>query len=496
MNRALLFLVSSFLSLPVFAGPAPPAFPEAEGFGAMATGGRGGQVIKVTTLSPTGAGSLKAALDTAGPRIIVFEVDGVIDATSLPNATITFDHGDVTIAGQTAAALGRGITLRGHLYADGDFSNIVVRHMRFRPPAGADGGQGDGNQHDGLRMTSNSRILLDHVDISHGADENLDLWGGANDVTIQWSVISHPRYDAGHPDGAEHNYGVINGPGGGRISLLHTLFAHNSNRTPAFSAGPAEVIGNVSYNYKTAFTHNNPVTVNAVDGPTALFNVIGNSFIEGSGQHNSPVWIDPENCQDPFPASYHFADNHVDSPSDASGAFGNPWTTDSLFGPDRDPYFWHFCDDLDASNFTDSAHDFSAFAGRVAPTVLPRAEAHDAVLERAGAWPRDLVARTAAEDVANRTGAWGGEDQNGLDDPAQWLAGLTSSAPPADMDGDGMPDEWEDRNGFDKTTPDDDTPTPSGYTAIELYLNELAFNLVNGTIFEDGFESGDTSTWQ
>ncbi|MGV2436525.1 MAG UNVERIFIED_CONTAM: hypothetical protein LVT10_17860 [Anaerolineae bacterium] len=74
----------------------PSSFPGAEGFGAVASGGRGGQVLTVTTLAPSGEGSLQAALDTPGARTIVFAVSGVIDTT----ANIT--HGNVTIAGQTS----------------------------------------------------------------------------------------------------------------------------------------------------------------------------------------------------------------------------------------------------------------------------------------------------------------------------------------------------------------------------------------------------------
>lgn len=53
-----------------------PAFPGAEGFGAVAVGGRGGKVIKVTNLSAKGPGSLQAAVQAKGLRIVVFDVSG------------------------------------------------------------------------------------------------------------------------------------------------------------------------------------------------------------------------------------------------------------------------------------------------------------------------------------------------------------------------------------------------------------------------------------
>src|SRR2546423_562241 len=88
------------------------AFPGAEGFGANAIGGRGGDVYHVTTLDPDVdhliPGSLSYGLysknvPTSG-RTIVFDVGGTIYCNT---GTITFkDIHNVTIAGQTAPGPG------------------------------------------------------------------------------------------------------------------------------------------------------------------------------------------------------------------------------------------------------------------------------------------------------------------------------------------------------------------------------------------------------
>lgn len=101
------------------------AFPGAEGAGRLALGGRGGRVLTVTTLEDGGPGSLRVAVETPGPRIIVFAVSGTIKLTK----PLRIREGRVTIAGQSAP--GDGITLRDHpLEVAAD--DVVIRYIRSR----------------------------------------------------------------------------------------------------------------------------------------------------------------------------------------------------------------------------------------------------------------------------------------------------------------------------------------------------------------------------
>src|SRR5947209_8626417 len=75
-------------------------------FGASTSGGVAGTVLRVTTLGAEGPGSLRSALEAEEPRLIVFEVGGVID---LGGHSLEVRHPFVTIAGQTAPD--PGITL-------------------------------------------------------------------------------------------------------------------------------------------------------------------------------------------------------------------------------------------------------------------------------------------------------------------------------------------------------------------------------------------------
>jgi hypothetical protein len=75
-----------------------PAFPGAEGFGSTTPGGRGGKILLVTSLADAGPGSLRAACEADGPRIVLFRVSGLISLAS----PIVIKNPYMTLAGQTA----------------------------------------------------------------------------------------------------------------------------------------------------------------------------------------------------------------------------------------------------------------------------------------------------------------------------------------------------------------------------------------------------------
>lgn len=183
-----------------------PAFPGAEGYGAKTAGGRGGRVIAVTNLNASGPGSLQAACDAKGPRIVVFKVAGTIDG----DVRITQDQ--ITIAGQ--AAPGDGITIKGSLGIDAN--DVVIRYLRVR------------TDHEGDAVGGRYRknIILDHVSASWSSDEVLSLYHNEY-VTIQWCMITEA---CAKTDGS-HRFGGIWGNHYG--SYHHNLIAQTTAATPA-----------------------------------------------------------------------------------------------------------------------------------------------------------------------------------------------------------------------------------------------------------------------
>lgn len=433
-------VVVTFVGTPAAAQDPLPAFPGAQGFGAVATGGRAGDVVIVDTLEPYGPGSLGAALDPedCGPRIVVFRVSGVIEGE------LDLTCGDLTIAGQTAP--GAGITVRGRIdgYGADPGGNLVIRHLRVRsgPPR-----PGTESFHDAIQLSNNPVAILDHVTASWSVDETVDVFEGTSNVTIQWSTIEESRIDPANP----HNYGVIFGPGVANVSVHHSLFAHHRSRTPAIASGPAEVLNNVNYDVWDGFVHHNPA-----DGE---FHLVGNVYVRGQSESHVPFYFDDE---DPGGTAYYLEDNLIADPGVFEETVDRPWGL-----------AYEGFEDIPGEEFAvDAPTDFGA---TFPVAVQPSSEVLEAVLASAGAWPRDGVTTRTIAEVRDGTGGWDARE------PADLLAGLTPGDPPPDADADGMDDRWEAQRGLDPADGDDHARVlDGGYTAIEVYVNELADQLVGG----------------
>src|ERR1700759_2451964 len=140
------------------------AFPEAEGFGAVASGARSSlttqNIYHVTNLNDTGAGSFRDAVSQPN-RLVVFDVAGDINM-----ATEISVKSNVTIAGQTAP--GAGIQLIGHELSLGSQSNIIVRDIRVRP------GDSSPSTDNGINLYRSNNVILDHVSVEVANWNNID----------------------------------------------------------------------------------------------------------------------------------------------------------------------------------------------------------------------------------------------------------------------------------------------------------------------------------
>lgn len=418
-----------------------PAFPGAEGFGAQSIGGRGGRVIEVTTLDDAGPGSLRAAVEAEGPRIVVFRVSGTIELMT----ELVVKHPYITIAGQTAP--GGGITLKTHaenprsaLTVKEGAHDVVIRYLRIRPgPSKRQAVPGDESHiKDGLQILDARRVIVDHCSMSWATDEVVSTFSSAEDVTIQWCIISEAlrNTERGGPDGKGL---LLGGPRAHRISAHHNLLAHNFGRNPMVkSPGVIDIVNNVVLSpAKSAMV---------VDGEfgTAMVNIVGNYVMAPDA--DGAAWGVRRLAARPVGLF-------------VQGNLG-PHRTDSRQAEEL------FVDPGNSSREYLSSERFEA------PSIitLPAEEALAIVLEQAGCTRplRDAVDERIIADVQVQRAKL-------ITDPVEvggWPT-LASGEAPADEDHDAMPDAWEveqrlnPRNAADGPADADG----DGYTNVEEFLN-------------------------
>lgn len=211
--------------------------PGGNGFGMETPAGRGGKVLRVTNLNPDGKGSLKAAIDADGPRVVIFEVSGNIEI----KGRLTIVSPFITIAGQTAPS--PGITLKECTLTI-NTHDVLIQHLRIRT---GDLGGVNPDVRDAVNIGLNQptenlyNIVVDHCSVSWGIDENVEARGCSN---ISWNhcIISEPLSHSIHSKG-EHSKAFLV-ENAKNISLIGNIIAHSRDRNPVIKSGVKGVLAN------------------------------------------------------------------------------------------------------------------------------------------------------------------------------------------------------------------------------------------------------------
>lgn len=448
--------------------PRTLAFPGAEGYGRFARGGRGGQVVRITSLEDyrTGEtpipGTLRHAIEeSSGPRTIVFDVAGLI--TLDRRLTLSDDH--ITIAGQTAP--GKGICLRGYALGLSGSDDTIVRFIRNRP------GGISGQTIDGGGLAGCDHSIMDHCSISWSIDEAFS-GRSAKHITLQNTLISEALNIAGHqnyPAGTKHGYAAtISGDVG---SYHHNLLAHCEGRNWSLGggldangewAGKLDIRNNVVYNWGNRTT----------DGGAHEVNFVNNYYKSGAA---TTIFTALNPTYDNFPGTqqYHMAGNvmpgHFDESNQSAGRTvagsngGSVPTTYPVWVPS--PFF-------DSHVTTHSAEEAYRRVLSDVGCSQPMLDDHDL---------RVIGETLSGTHTYTGQGPFGGSPglPNSQTDVGGWEDYPEESRPiDWDGDGDGMPNWWEAlvgtnsdsaRGDFSESNED---PEGDGFTRLEDYLNWLA----------------------
>ncbi len=465
-----------------------PAFPGAEGHGAMSRGGRGApgetetQILLVTNLNDSGPGSFRAACQAEGPRIVVFRVAGEIKLQSV----IKIRNPYITIAGQTAPQ--GGITIRTEFEFDNPLialtdqvHDVTLRYLKLRL-----GRMGGAEEEDNLTIRDASNVILDHISAEWSTDENISVtpsssgWN-VSDITIQRSIIGE-CLESHSTATLITRYGE-NDQKVERVSVHHNLFAHSGHRNPRVAAkdenvftGPdVQIINNVVYNWQ----HRVGTTRGSV-----MVDLIGNYLKAGPMSNTGLKYVyrherySPYDSTLEYPAPSFFIEGNIQEPSFLDAAEDN-WlllTYHNQNVGDRLPNTWRRQTPL---------------LSTIPITVQTAEQAYTSVLADIGAngrldefgnWVQEIDS-VDSDVIVHVTNGWfdatdgsGGpveeEDMDHQDDFGGYPE-IFAGVPCPDNDKDGMSDVWESANGFDS---DDSTDAikdadGDGYMNIEEFLN-------------------------
>jgi hypothetical protein len=394
----------------------PIAFPGAYGFGAAATGGRGGTIYHVTNLNDSGAGSFRDAT-SVGHRIIVFDVGGYIALQSPVSVT-----SNLTILGQTAP--GGGIGTMGREISLSNSANIIMRNMRIRQ-----GSLDPDTGKSALNMGTGNDIILDQCSFEYGVFDGVDAVGTTN-FTVSNSIIADPI-------GQQFNAHIEVGPS----TLYRNLWVNAHNRQP-LAKDSDQYINNVIYNYQAAYTAANT-------GGIFSHDIISNYFITGPSTTSAgDAFYQMNNTQ-----SAYAVGNMLDS--NKNGIL-----------------------DGSAYNTVGSALVLNApwAATTTSIPTLSAAAAYASLVASVGAMPRDQVDAFVLNDVTSLGTSgkiYSNQSSTGLANDGYGI--IASGTQFTETSNSGIPDYWAVANGI--STSDANAGTyaygSTGYENVEVYANSL-----------------------
>ncbi len=296
---------------PLFAeAPGQPAFVGAEGFGAGTPGGRDGKTIYVENLNDSGTGSLRAAIETSGPRTILFHVGGVIALKS----TLIIREPYVTIDGQNAP--GAGIMLRNH-GIEVRTHDVVLRYFRVRigdddvhldEAKSREAYEGGAGEHALYFIEGSKNCIADHLSLSWSTTKILSVTKLCDLITVQWCILSEGLNFAGH--------GYASLAGGNRVTWHHNLFAHNKSRNVRFQGMvDADFRNNVVYDWGERAGY----------GEFDRVNYIGNYLKAGPSTAQKPYLFFHLGDAEVAPGSLFVKDNFMEGNGVPPGVNENNW---------------------------------------------------------------------------------------------------------------------------------------------------------------------------
>lgn len=457
------------LLLPLFATAQQLAFPSAIGAGAYATGGRGGVVCHVNTLewNPTGSYTYDASTNSYSgsfyelffeldvpSKTIVFDVSGTISvpAYTVLNFATKTNKGNITVAGQTST---NGVVFETDYFQIQNIENLIWRYSDFYNIGNVAPGA------DVLWMSSATgertyNVIFDHCSFFYGGDECLSIasstgQGEIDDVTVQYCLM------------AASSKGSIVG-----------AYVGDSDATTARTA-----YVDISYRFPNMLGYNNSrqdaINIFVENYTSRLIRITGdgnfniqNMYVQANRANYGRQKIQ---YQATAPLQYHSSGLVI-----TQGVKEDPSTSDF-------PFWQAFAGSSIAENsaIPSSAEVASPMTLVGQPfTIYPTLQVKDSVVPFVGNYKALNADGTITERSYPLTSYYKDRAINQVSTssqqnyPAERFPTITAASPYLDTDKDGIPDTYEDANGTDKgDSADGATITASGYSNLEIFLNEV-----------------------